>query len=322
MSENIIKAQDLWVEYPLGRAGLFKRLYVHAVNGVSVEIKKGEILGVIGESGSGKTTLGKALLRLLDPVKGKIFWGNLEVTRLKDGKLRHLRRYYQLIQQDPYGALDPRYNVYDIIAEGLRLHKLVSSEEEQEIVYKMLTIVKLTPPEVFAQKKPYELSGGQRQRVAIARALALKPKFLVADEPVSMLDASTRGQILEFLLNERDQNNTGILFITHDISIASYVSDKIAVMYLGKIVEMGRPEEVIKKPLHPYTQALLQAVPVPDPDVGIREPNIKGEITSPIFLPKGCVFYDRCPFAQTICKEKEPELKRIEGDHYVACHLY
>lgn len=322
MSENIIKAQDLWVEYPLGRAGLFKRLYVHAVNGVSIEIKKGEILGVIGESGSGKTTLGKALLRLLDPVKGKIFWGDLEVTRLKDGKLRHLRRYYQLIQQDPYGALDPRYNVYDIIAEGLRLHKLVSSEEEQEIVYKMLTIVKLTPPEVFAQKKPYELSGGQRQRVAIARALALKPKFLVADEPVSMLDASTRGQILEFLLNERDQNNTGILFITHDISIASYVSDKIAVMYLGKIVEMGRPEEVIKKPLHPYTQALLQAVPVPDPDVGIREPNIKGEITSPIFLPKGCVFYDRCPFAQTICKEKEPELKRIEGDHYVACHLY
>ncbi|MBP1357984.1 MAG: ABC transporter ATP-binding protein [Sulfolobus sp.] len=322
MSENIIKAQDLWVEYPLGRAGLFKRLYVHAINGVSVEIKKGEILGVIGESGSGKTTLGKALLRLLDPVKGKIFWGDLEVTRLKDGKLRHLRRYYQLIQQDPYGALDPRYNVYDIIAEGLRLHKLVSSEEEQEIVYKMLTIVKLTPPEVFAQKKPYELSGGQRQRVAIARALALKPKFLVADEPVSMLDASTRGQILEFLLNERDQNNTGILFITHDISIASYVSDKIAVMYLGKIVEMGRPEEVIKKPLHPYTQALLQAVPVPDPDVGIREPNIKGEITSPIFLPKGCVFYDRCPFAQTICKEKEPELKRIEGDHYVACHLY
>lgn len=322
MSENIIKAQDLWVEYPLGRAGLFKRLYVHAVNGVSIEIKKGEILGVIGESGSGKTTLGKALLRLLDPVKGKIFWGDLEVTRLKDGKLRHLRRYYQLIQQDPYGALDPRYNVYDIIAEGLRLHKLVSSEEEQEIVYKMLTIVKLTPPEVFAQKKPYELSGGQRQRVAIARALALKPKFLVADEPVSMLDASTRGQILEFLLNERDQNNTGILFITHDISIASYVSDKIAVMYLGKIVEMGRPEEVIKRPLHPYTQALLQAVPVPDPDVGIREPNIKGEITSPIFLPKGCVFYDRCPFAQTICKEKEPELKRIEGDHYVACHLY
>ncbi|MCY0859969.1 MAG: ABC transporter ATP-binding protein [Sulfolobaceae archaeon] len=307
----------------MGRAGLFKKLYVHAVNGVSVEIKRGEILGVIGESGSGKTTLGKTLLKLLNPVKGKIFWGSTDVTKMKDGQLRRLRRYYQLIQQDPYGALDPRYTIYDIIAEGLRLHKLVSTkEEERELVYKMLTVVKLTPPEVFANKRPNELSGGQRQRVAIARALVLRPKFLVADEPVSMLDASTRGQILEFLLNERDQNNTGILFITHDISIASYVSDRIAVMYLGKIVEMGTPEEVIKKPLHPYTQALLQAVPVPDPDAGIREPNIKGEIVSPVFLPKGCVFYNRCPFAQPICKEKEPTLKKIEGDHYVACHLY
>lgn len=167
-----------------------------------------------------------------------------------------------------------------------------------------------------------ELSGGQRQRVVVARALLLRPKFIVADEPISMLDASTRGQILEFILNDRDQRGTAYLFITHDISIASYVSDRIGVMYLGKVVEIGTPEEVISEPLHPYTQALLQAVPVPDPDIGIKEPNIKGEIQSPLELPKGCVFYSRCPFAKDICKEKPPEIKRIKGDHYVACHLY
>lgn len=323
MSETVVRAENVQVKYPMGRAGLFKRIYVNAVNGVSLDVKKGEIVSLIGESGSGKTTLGKAMLRLVDIYSGKIYWDSTDVTRLREGKLRRLRKDFQLIQQDPYGALDPRLTIYEILAEGLRLHELVNSrEEEREKIYEMLKIVKLSPPENFIKKRPYELSGGQRQRVVVARALLLQPKFIVADEPISMLDASTRGQILEFILKDREARQTAYLFITHDISIASYISDKIAVMYLGKIVEMGKPEEVISEPLHPYTMALIEAVPVPDPNYGIKEPNIKGELPSPIELPSGCVFNPRCPLAKTICKEKEPELKRVKGDHYVACHLY
>ncbi|MFP3233822.1 MAG: ATP-binding cassette domain-containing protein [Sulfolobaceae archaeon] len=323
MSETVVRAENVQVKYPMGRAGLFKRIYVNAVNGVSLDVKKGEIVSLIGESGSGKTTLGKAMLRLVDIYSGKIYWDSTDVTRLREGKLRRLRKDFQLIQQDPYGALDPRLTIYEILAEGLRLHELVNSrEEEREKIYEMLKIVKLSPPENFIKKRPYELSGGQRQRVVVARALLLQPKFIVADEPISMLDASTRGQILEFILKDREARQTAYLFITHDISIASYISDKIAVMYLGKVVEMGKPEEVISEPLHPYTKALIEAVPVPDPDYGIKEPNIKGELPSPIELPSGCVFNPRCPLAKTICKEKEPELKKVKGDHYVACHLY
>jgi len=323
MSETVVRAENVQVKYPMGRAGLFKRIYVNAVNGVSLDVKKGEIVSLIGESGSGKTTLGKAMLRLVDIYSGKIYWDSTDVTRLREGKLRRLRKDFQLIQQDPYGALDPRLTIYEILAEGLRLHELVNSrEEEREKIYEMLKIVKLSPPENFIEKRPYELSGGQRQRVVVARALLLQPKFIVADEPISMLDASTRGQILEFILKDREARQTAYLFITHDISIASYISDKIAVMYLGKVVEMGKPEEVISEPLHPYTKALIEAVPVPDPDYGIKEPNIKGELPSPIELPSGCVFNPRCPLAKTICKEKEPELKKVKGDHYVACHLY
>jgi peptide/nickel transport system ATP-binding protein len=323
MSETVVRAENVQVKYPMGRAGLFKRIYVNAVNGVSLDVKKGEILSLIGESGSGKTTLGKAMLRLVDIYSGKIYWDSTDVTRLREGKLRRLRKDFQLIQQDPYGALDPRLTIYEILAEGLRLHELVNSrEEEREKIYEMLKIVKLSPPENFIKKRPYELSGGQRQRVVVARALLLQPKFIVADEPISMLDASTRGQILEFILKDREARQTAYLFITHDISIASYISDRIAVMYLGKVVEMGKPEEVISEPLHPYTMALIEAVPVPDPNYGIKEPNIKGELPSPIELPSGCVFNPRCPLAKTICKEKEPELKKVKGDHYVACHLY
>ncbi len=319
---DIVRVENLWLKYPLSR-GVFSRVYLYAVNGVSFSIQPGETLGLIGESGSGKTTLGKAVLKLLDISDGKVFWGNIDVTKMKEGKVRKLRRYFQLIQQDPYGALDPRMRIYDAVAEGLRVHKLVDSrEEEEEIVYKALEQVKLTPPETFAYKMPDELSGGQRQRVVIARALVLKPKFVVADEPISMLDASTRGQILEILNNARNENNLSILFITHDIAIASYISNRIMVLYSGKVVEVASSEEIIKNPMHPYTQALIEAIPKPDPKAKVPEPKIKGEVIPLLDKPKGCVFYNRCPFAMPICKEKEPELKEIKSGHYVACHLY
>ncbi|BDC18558.1 ABC transporter ATP-binding protein [Acidianus sp. HS-5] len=319
---GIINVENLWIKYPLSR-GIFSKVYLYAVNGVSFSIQSGEILGLIGESGSGKTTLGRGVLKLLDIEEGKVFWGNIDVTKLKESKLRKLRRYFQLIQQDPYGALDPRMRIYDAVAEGLRVHKLVHSrEEEEEIVYRALEQVKLTPPEAFAYKMPDELSGGQRQRVVIARALVLKPKFMVADEPISMLDASTRGQILEILNNARSENNLSILFITHDIAIASYISNKIMVLYSGKVVEISSSEEIIKNPMHPYTQALIEAIPRPDPNAKVPEPKIKGEVVPLLDKPKGCVFYNRCPFAMPVCKEKEPELKEVKSGHYVACHLY
>lgn len=319
---SVVRTEDLWVQYPLSK-GLFKSVKLYAVNGVTIDIKKGEILGVIGESGSGKTTLGKAILRLTDISKGKIYWEDVDVTKLSDRKLRKLRRYFQMIQQDPYSSLDPRMKIYDIVAEGLRVNKLVSNkDEEREIIYNALKDVKLTPPEVFFDKLPTELSGGQRQRVVIARAIVMKPKFIVADEPISMLDASTRGQILEIIKDIRDKNNTAFMFITHDIATGSYISDRIAVMYTGTVVEIANSDEIIKNPLHPYTKALIKAIPKPDPEAGTPEVEIKGE-QQPLFEePKGCVFYNRCPLAKDICKEKTPVLKDVGNNHYVACHLY
>ena len=318
----IVRLEDVWVRYPLSRSGLLSTTYLYAVNGVTLGFEKGKIEGVIGESGSGKSTLGRTALRLIQPYRGKVYWDDIDVTKLPERKLRKLRKDFQLIQQDPYGALDPRLTVYDIVSEGLRVHKLVSSkEEEREIVLKTLASVKLSPPEVFAEKKPDELSGGQRQRVAIARALVMRPKFIVADEPVSMLDASTRGQILEIIKDIRDKYGTSMMFITHDIAIASYISDTISVIYGGTIVERADSDTIVKKPLHPYTMALIQAVPNPDPDMPIKEPNIKGEVEPILGEPKGCVFYKRCPLAKDICKTKKPQLREVENGHYVACHL-
>ncbi|BCU67624.1 ABC transporter ATP-binding protein [Sulfolobales archaeon HS-7] len=321
MSEPVLTVKKLTLSYAFGREGLFRTKYVRAVRDVSLTVKRGEITSLVGESGSGKTTLGKGTLRLLKPTEGEIFWENDNVTNMKDSKLRRLRRYYQIIQQDPYSSLDPTYKVYDIIAEGIRLHKLATSrQDEQDMIYRMLSVVRLTPPEEFAVKRPYELSGGQRQRVAIARALVLKPKYIVADEPVSMLDASTRGQIVDFILKARENDGTSILFITHDISLASYISDTINVMYLGKVVESGKPEDIVNRPMHPYTQALIEAVPIPDPEVGIKDPRIKGDMDTLLNIPTGCVFRNRCPYAFAAC-EQEPTLRRVEGNHYVACHL-
>ncbi|RLF10389.1 MAG: oligopeptide ABC transporter ATP-binding protein [Thermoprotei archaeon] len=297
--------------------------YVKAVDGVSFQVKEGEIFGLVGESGCGKTTTGRLILRLIEPTSGKILYRGEDLLKYSGSKLRMLRRKMQMIFQDPYESINPRMLIRDVVAEPLRVHKAVSSEEEVEAsVAKALEDVKLVPPDDFMHRYPHELSGGQRQRVAIARALILNPEFIVADEPVSMLDLSIRAEILNIMLDLKDKYGLTYLFITHDLAVAKYFCDRIAVMYLGKIVEMGKVEEIIDNPLHPYTKALLAAVPVPDPRVKIGEIPIIGEVASPVDLPSGCRFHTRCVYAMDKCKAEEPGLVEAVKEHFVACHLY
>jgi len=296
--------------------------YLKAVDGVSFKILKGEIFCLAGESGCGKTTTGRTILRLIEPTAGKILFNGENILEYDENRIKAFRRRAQIIFQDPYESVNPRMTIYDIVEEPLRIHKIGNKEERMEMVHKMLEEVELKPPESFLYRFPHELSGGQRQRVAIARALILNPLFIVADEPVSMLDMSIRAEILNLMLSLKDRHNLTYLFITHDLAVAKYICDRIAIMYLGKIVELGDIEEVIDNPLHPYTRALISAVPVPDPREKIGEIPIKGEVTSPIDLPKGCRFRPRCLYVKDICKKKEPELIEVSKNHYVACHLY
>ncbi len=327
--EVIIKVENLKKWFPLRRSLsdiTFRRprRYVKAVDGVNFEIKRGEIFALAGESGCGKTTTGRAILRLIEPTEGRVEFLGRDVTRLDKKEMKEfLRRKAQIIFQDPYESLNPRKTVEDIVGEPLEVHGLVETKaEKREIVSKYLEEVGLTPPEDFIFRFPHELSGGQRQRVAIARALVLEPEFIVADEPVSMLDMSIRASILNLMLDLRDKRGLSYLFITHDLATAKYVADRLAIMYLGKIVEMGPATEIIDNPLHPYTQALISAVPVPDPRHKIGDIPIKGEVPSPINIPPGCRFHPRCVKAFELCDKKVPELMEIEPHHFVACHLY
>jgi len=328
MKETLIKVEDLKKYFPV-RMGFFetlvtrKQLFLRAVDGVSFEVRKGEILGLAGESGSGKTTVGRLLLKLIEPTSGKIYFHGKDLGKTSEKEFKPMRRKIQIIFQDPYESLNPRMTIFDIVSEPLRIQGGAEEAEIEEKVHKALEDVELIPPEEFNYRFPHELSGGQRQRIAVARALILDPEFIVADEPVSMLDVSIRAEVLNLMVDLIEKYNVSFLYITHDLALARHVCDQLVIMYLGKIMEMGSSEKIIFEPLHPYTRALISAVPVPDPTSARIEVVIKGEIPSPVNPPSGCRFHTRCPMMiGDICRTKEPSLIEIEEGHCAACHLY
>jgi len=327
MPEEIVEIENLKKYFPLKTDFLRnllsrKETYIRAVDGVTFDVKKGEIFGLVGESGSGKTTIGRLLLRLTDPTDGKILFEGKDISKMSQKDLRPLRRKMQIIFQDPYESLNPRMTVSSIIMEPLTIQGGTRREEMENKVAKALEDVDLIPPEEFLLRFPHELSGGQRQRVGVARALVLNPDFIVADEPVSMLDVSIRAEVVNILVNLLEKYNVSFLFITHDVALARHICNRIAIMYLGKIMEKGPVENVIFEPLHPYTRALISAVPVPDPATKRSDVALKGEIPSPINPPSGCRFHTRCPIAEfPLCKEKEPPLIDHKDGHSAACHL-
>jgi peptide/nickel transport system ATP-binding protein len=350
MTKDVVVVNDLEVWFPV-RKGFIESLvskeqkWVKAVDGVSFKIKEREIFCLVGESGCGKTTTGKAILRLVEPTGGKVLYqgedgglakklaadpktkkmvqaGGIDVRALPKDRMKKLRQKMQIIFQDPYESLNPKQSIYDIVAEPLVVNNLGANESEREKrVQKALEDAGLRPPSSFMWRYPHEVSGGQRQRVGVAGALVLDPNFLVADEPISMLDVSIRSEILRLMLDLRDKKNLTYLFITHDLGVAYVFSDRIGIMYLGKIVELGPTEEVIKEPRHPYTKALISVVPKPDPSAKQEKIILKGERPDPSNIPKGCRFHPRCPFAMDVCKEKQPGPVHVSKEHWVSCWL-
>src|SRR3990170_2336860 len=324
----VVKVENLVKWFPV-KMGLFSsifsrsQLHVRAVDDISFDVRRGEIFGLAGESGSGKTTTGRLMLRLIDPTSGKIVFHGKNITTLSDSELKPLRQKMQIVFQDPYESLNPRMTINDILSEPLQVQGLGHDEKQvEEKVYKTLEDVDLIPPEEFVFRYPHELSGGQRQRVATVRAFVLNPEFIVADEPVSMLDVSIRADILNLMSTLVEKTGASFVYITHDLALARHMCDRIAVMYLGKIMEKGPTDKLVYEPMHPYTRALISAVPVPDPLVKRSDIVIKGEIPSPVNPPSGCRFHTRCPIAEfPICKEKEPALNDYGDGHYAACNL-
>lgn len=320
--ENILEVKNLKTYYPI-KGGFFRRTvgHVKAVDDISFNIKKGETFGLVGESGCGKSTAGRTLLRLLKPTEGEIIFDGENITNLAGNKLRKKRQDFQMVFQDPYASLNPMQNVGEIVAEPIRNYNTGKSKKEiEEEVRNLLTRVGL--PQDAYDKYAHEFSGGQRQRIGIARALALNPKFIIADEPVSALDVSVQSQVLNLLMDLQDEFDLTYLFIAHDLSVVKHMSDRIGVMYLGNLVELADNESIYNEPLHPYTQALISAIPHPNPKMKKERIVLEGDVPSPSNPPSGCPFHTRCPMAKEECSEIRPTLKEVKPGHHVACILY
>jgi oligopeptide transport system ATP-binding protein len=320
MNNTLVKVKNLKKHFHL-RAGLFSRAVgaVKAVDGVSFEIYPNETFGLVGESGCGKSTLGRVLLRLIEPTEGEIYFMGKDLRALKGEELRRMRKEMQIIFQDPYSSLNPRMTVGSIIGEAFTIHRLARGKEKRERVMALLDEVGVRA-EAY-NRYPHEFSGGQRQRIGIARALACEPKFIVCDEPVSALDVSIQAQILNLFLELQDKYKISYLFISHDLRVVEHIADRVAVMYLGKIVEMAKAQDLYKNPLHPYTQIILASVPLPDPKLKKKRAIITGDVPSPINPPPGCLFHPRCKYARDICQKQEPEIKEYEPGHFASCHF-
>lgn len=326
MSENnvLVRVENLTKHFPITRGIIVQRQIgaVQAVDNVSFDIKKGETLGLVGESGCGKSTTGRTIIQLYRATSGKVYYEDRDLTVLKGEALRQIRRNMQIIFQDPYASLNPRMTVGDIVGEPLEVHGIIRSRKKRRArVQELLRLVGLNP--YFINRYPHEFSGGQRQRIGVARALALQPEFIVCDEPISALDVSIQAQVVNLLEELQNQFGLTYLFIAHDLSMVRHISDRTAVMYLGKVVELAERDELYSHPLHPYTQALLSAVPIPNPIAEKKRQRIilTGDVPSPANPPSGCRFHNRCPLAQQVCSEVEPEWRSAAPDHWVACHL-
>ncbi len=318
----LVEVKNLKKYFPITRGIIFQRHVgdIKAVDGVSFFIRRGETLGLVGESGCGKTTTGRTILQLYRPTAGEVFFEGQNLCEMKGEKLRRMRKKMQMIFQDPYASLNPRMTVGNIIGEPLEVHNIAKGKEKMERVQELLRIVGLNP--YFINRYPHEFSGGQRQRIGIARALALNPSFIICDEPISSLDVSIQAQIMNLLEDLQEKFGLTYLFIAHDLAVVRHVSDRVAVMYLGKLVELTDRDTLYREPLHPYTKALLSAVPIPDPFVEEKRERIilVGDVPSPANPPSGCRFHTRCPLVMDICKEEEPEFRDVGGEHWVACH--
>jgi len=319
--ETLITVDNLKVHFPI-KKGLFSRTvgYVYAVDGVSFTLGKGETMGLVGESGCGKTTTGMAILRLIEPTAGKVTFQGMKVFQVSKFQLRALRKEMQIIFQDPYSSLNPRMTVNQILSDPMEIHGAYQGREREDRIAYLLEKVGLTPEQ--GRRYPHEFSGGQRQRIGIARALALNPQLIIGDEPVSALDVSIQAQIINLLIDLQEEFQLSYIIIAHDLAVVEYICDRIAVMYLGKIVETASYRDLYVNPQHPYTQALLTAVPVPDPRAAKEKTILKGDVPSPINPPSGCYFHPRCAHRMEGCDQGEPALKDIGGEHYVACYLY
>lgn len=321
MSDTLLRVEDLKIYYPVAGSGFGKKEFVKAVDGVTFEVKKGEVFGIVGESGCGKSTLGRGVCKLENLTSGHVYLDGEDITEYNDRRMRSIRKKVQMVFQDPYASLNPRMSVFDIIAEPLLVHHLY--QDKADLEKKVLDLLhRVGLDDYHANRYPHEFSGGQRQRIGIARALAVEPSLIIADEPVSALDVSIQAQVLNLLNELKHDLDLTYIFVAHDLSVVEYISDRVGVMYLGNFVEVGEKEKIYSNPMHPYTQALLSAVPVPNPTAKRERILLEGSIPSAHKPPTGCKFHTRCPKCMECCKTQAPERYEVDDGHYVYCHLY